>query len=37
MPKVGGKRFAYTKSGMKKARKHAKQTGKKVQRRKKRY
>jgi hypothetical protein len=33
MPKVGKKRFAYTKSGMRKARKYAKRTGKKVKRR----
>ena len=30
MPKVGGKKFAYTKKGKKAAKKHAKKTGKKV-------
>tara|TARA_R100001594_G_scaffold150490_1_gene211913 strand:- start:8363 stop:8485 length:123 start_codon:yes stop_codon:yes gene_type:complete len=30
MPKVGGKKYAYTKSGMKKARAAAKRSGKKV-------
>jgi hypothetical protein len=30
MPKVGGKHFAYTKAGMKKAKAEAKKTGKKM-------
>jgi hypothetical protein len=30
MPKVGGKHYAYTKAGMKKAKAAAKKTGKKV-------
>lgn len=30
MPKVGGKKFSYTKSGMAKAKAYAKKTGKKV-------
>ena len=33
MPKVGTKKFAYTKAGMKKAKQYAKSSGKKVQRR----
>lgn len=32
MPKVGGKHFAYTKAGKKKAAAHAKKTGKKITR-----
>ena len=32
MPKVGGKHFAYTKEGKKKAAAHAKKTGKKITR-----
>ena len=31
MPKVGAKKFAYTKTGMKKAKQYAKKYGKKVQ------
>ena len=31
MPKVGTKKFAYTKAGMKKAKQFAKTSGKKVQ------
>jgi hypothetical protein len=31
MPKVGTKKFAYTKAGMKKAKQYAKSSGKKVQ------
>ena len=30
MPKVGGKHFAYTKAGIKKAKAEAKKTGKKM-------
>lgn len=30
MPKVGGKKYAYTKAGMKKAKAAAKKSGKKV-------
>jgi hypothetical protein len=30
MPSVGGKKFAYTKSGMAKAKSYAKKSGKKV-------
>jgi len=30
MPKVGTKKFAYTKAGMKKAKQYAKKSGKKV-------
>jgi len=30
MPKVGTKKFSYTKAGMKKAKSYAKKTGKKV-------
>ncbi len=30
MPRVGKKKFAYTKDGMKKAKAHSKKTGKKV-------
>ena len=35
MPKVGKKKFSYTKAGKKAAKKYAKQTGKKVTRKKK--
>ena len=35
MPKVGGRRFAYTKKGKTAAKKYAKKTGKKVARKKK--
>ena len=31
MPKVGKKKFSYTKAGMKKAKQYAKSSGKKVQ------
>lgn len=34
MPKVGKKKFSYTKAGKKAAKKYAKKTGKKVSRRK---
>ena len=34
MPKVGKKKFSYTKRGKKAAKKYAKKTGKKVSRRK---
>ena len=34
MPKVGKKRFAYTKAGKRKAKAYAKKTGKKVRRKK---
>jgi len=37
MPKVGKKKFSYTKRGKKAAKKYAKKTGKKVRRRKKKY
>lgn len=37
MPRVGKKKFAYTKDGMKKAKAHAKKTGKKVKKAKKKY
>lgn len=37
MPKVGKKKFSYTKRGKKAAKKYAKKTGKKVSRRKKKY
>jgi len=37
MPKVGKRRFAYTKKGKKAAKKYAKQVGKKVARKSKKY
>jgi len=35
MPKVGKKKFSYTKAGMKEAKAHAKKTGKKMTKKKK--
>ena len=37
MPKVGGKHFAYTAAGKKKAKAYAKKTGKKMTNAKKKY
>ena len=37
MPKVGGKKFPYTKKGLAKAKTHAKKTGRKVRVTKKKY
>jgi len=37
MPKVGKRRFAYTKKGKKAAKKYAKKVGKKVTRKSKKY